>query len=118
MALPAIIAGEVAAEAADAAIAEGLSPGTARFAEFLYRRMLEREREASECFDQWVTLVSSNLDQFFYDSSSRELTIEFHGARQYKYFNIDAKLAVGLCRASSPGKWWWANLEGAPAQRL
>jgi len=96
------------------------APGPALLAEAIfeaYRRARE-QRENEQCFDQWVTLVSSNLDQFFYDSSTGDLTIEFHGARQYKYFRIAPEQVIELCRTGSPGKWWWANLHGAPAQRL
>ena len=67
-------------------------------------REFEKIKEQAECFDQWVTLSSSNLDKFFYDTSTQELTIEFHGARQYKYFSVSPEMAGELCRA--------------PAQRL
>jgi hypothetical protein len=68
--------------------------------------------------DQWHYVSSSNVLAFRYNKQTRELTIRFHGSRDYKYFNIDAAMAEGLATASSPGGWFHANLKGAPFERV
>lgn len=68
--------------------------------------------------NQWHYVSSSNVDAFKYDKAARELYIQFHGARRYKYFNIDRDMAEGLAQASSPGGWFHANLKGAPFERV
>lgn len=68
--------------------------------------------------DTWIPLTSSNLNAFYWDSESTDLTIEFHGGRRYRYFRIPDSMVEGLLRAGSPGEWWHANLRGAPFERL
>ena len=68
-------------------------------------------------YGQWRPLSSSNLDAYKFDPESRELLIQFHGGRVYRYYNIDQSLADGLGSASSPGGYFHANLRGAPFTR-
>lgn len=74
--------------------------------------------EPSGNSDRWVTLISSNLERFYRDSSDNTMIIQFKGQREYKYFNISEEMADELANAGSPGGWWHENLKGAPAQRL
>jgi len=68
-------------------------------------------------YGAWRPLASSNLDAYKFDPESRELLIQFHGGRVYKYFNISQEMADGLGSASSPGGWFWQNLRGAPFEK-
>jgi len=68
--------------------------------------------------DQWHYVSSSNIDAFKYSPLDRTLSIRFHGAREYEYFNIPLDMVEGLATATSPGQWFHQNLKGAPFQRL
>lgn len=78
------------------------------------------EEQSTEWWEDnaWHYVASSNVSAFRYDRTTRNLDIEFHGGRRYRYFNIDAGMAEGLATASSPGGWFHANLKGAPFERL
>lgn len=82
--------------------------------------LLGAGEEATEWWadGQFHYVSSSNVDGFMYDKASQALTIQFHGGRRYKYFNIPPDLAAGLANASSPGGWFHANLKGAPFERV
>jgi len=67
---------------------------------------------------EWHGVRSSNLDAFRYDEAQSHLDIEFHGGRQYRYYDISREKAAGLVNAGSPGGWWHANLKGALFTRL
>ena len=98
-----------------AVVGETIETGVA--AEEALSRLLARGLE-SWFKDQWIYLHSSNLTKFFWDSDTSEMIIEFKGGRQYKYFNISEGMANDLANAPSPGRWWHANLKGAPAEKL
>ena len=68
-------------------------------------------------YGQWRPLSSSNLDAYRYNAETRDLYIQFHGGRIYRYYNISQEMADSLGSASSPGGWWHANLKGAPFSR-
>ena len=68
-------------------------------------------------YGRWRALASSNLDAYRYDPESRELLIQFHGGRIYRYYNISQEMADALGSASSPGGWFHATLRGAPFSR-
>jgi hypothetical protein len=82
--------------------------------------LLGLAEEAKEWWDdaQWHYVSSSNVEAFMYDSAQRALSIQFHGNRRYKYFNIPSAMAEGLASAASPGQWFHANLKGAPFERI
>lgn len=65
----------------------------------------------------WNTLLSSNVNAFMYTSSTRQLSIEFKGGRQYDYYNIAPDTVTELATTSSPGAWVNNNLRDAPARR-
>ena len=67
---------------------------------------------------QWHYVSSSNVSAFRYEREARNLEIEFHGGRRYRYFNVSEETAEGLANASSPGGWFHQNLKGAPFERV
>ena len=67
---------------------------------------------------EWHYVSSSNVTAFRYDRERRDLYMDFHGNRRYRFPNIPAWMAQGLATAPSPGGWYHANLKGAPFERL
>jgi hypothetical protein len=85
--------------------------------------LLGLAKEAREWWDDaaWHPLPNSgrpNLDAFMYERDTQSLSIQFHGNRVYKYFNIPPDMASGLANAASPGGWFHQNLRGAPFEKI
>lgn len=52
-----------------------------------------------------IRVRSTNITSIMYDPSTSTLTMEFHGARFYEYYNVPANVYDGLIRATSKGRY-------------
>jgi hypothetical protein len=68
-------------------------------------------------YGQWVPVTSSNLDAYKYDPQTRDLLIQFHGGRVYRYFRIPQWMVDGLASAGSKGEYFHKYIKGAPFER-
>lgn len=61
---------------------------------------------------RWIPVESSNLSRIRYHEDSRTLEIEFHGGRQYQYFEVPKGVFEGLKTADSHGSYFHEHIRG------
>ncbi len=59
----------------------------------------------------WQSLDSSNLSSYKYDKHNRSLGIIFRGGRLYTFTGVDEKVATGLGKAGSPGRYFNSQIK-------
>ena len=62
-------------------------------------------------FGHWQPLQSSNLAAYRYNEGERKLEIRFTSGRIYQYPNVPKDIVDGLATASSPGKYFNAEIK-------
>ena len=61
----------------------------------------------------------TNVTRHSYDPANKELTVEFHNGRRYRYSGVDAKKADSFAKAPSRGEFLHDHLIGKhPATEL
>lgn len=60
---------------------------------------------------QTANLSSSAIASATYDDENEDLTITFRNGGAYDYHGVPAEIFQGLANASSPGRYWHANIK-------
>lgn len=61
---------------------------------------------------RYASYSSSNIASSSYNPASQTLRITFHQGRTYTYEGVPEEVAEGLEGASSPGRYFHANIAG------
>lgn len=61
---------------------------------------------------QRVQVVSSNIKEVGFDSSSSTLEVLFADGRVYQYFDVPESMYSGLISAPSPGQFFHVEIRG------
>ena len=64
-------------------------------------------------FDTWTALDSTSIQALQYDETTKVLQIRFARGSEYQYEGVPADVVTGLAHASSPGRYFRANIAGA-----
>ena len=62
-------------------------------------------------FGGWQALVSSNVEAYRYNPGKKVLEVKFVGGRVYSFADVPQDIADGLGTASSPGKYFNAEIK-------